>query len=312
MTTVAYLGPAGTFTEEALWGFHQRGAFGPGEKDTIDTLPVDSPSAALNAIREGRADWAVVAIENSVDGAVTSTTDALIEAPGVQIYHELELPISFAIMTRPGVALEEAEVFSTHPVAQRQVRNWVEENMSQVTYTGATSNAAAAQAVAEGKADVAAAPVRAADLFGLEVHARGIADMASAQTRFVVVGPAGTPTPRTGNDRTFVVFDLPNEPGTLVGALQDFALRGVNMSRIESRPTRKEARTYNFYVDLVGHIDDLPVAESLRNLWLRAHTLTFLGSWPAANDDGVADAPTDNTQRLEQAAAWVDRAQKGH
>ncbi|SER95292.1 prephenate dehydratase [Corynebacterium cystitidis] len=309
MTTVAFLGPAGTFTEEALWKFQERGAFGSGE---IELLPVDSPSAALSAVRADAADWAVVAIENSVDGAVTSTTDALIEAPGVQIFHELELPISFAIMTRPGTTLKEAQVFSTHPVAQRQVRDWVKNNMPHVTYTGATSNAVAAQAVAEGKADVAAAPLRAANLFGLEVHAEGIADLATAHTRFIVVGRVDKPTARTGNDRSFVVFDLPNEPGTLVGALQEFAYRGVNMSRIESRPTRKEARTYNFYVDLVGHIDDAPLAEALRNLWLRANTLTFLGSWPAASGEAREGSLIDDQARLEEAADWVRKAREGH
>ena len=177
--TVAYLGPAGTFTEEALWRLVE----GLGE---VTPLPVDSPSEALNAVREGRAEWAVVAIENSVDGAVTSTSDAFLEAPGVQIYGEVELPISFAIMTRPGFSLIDATRFSTHPVAHRQVRRWLNENLPSVEYLAATSNAAAAQAVAEGKADVAAAPLRAADLFGLEVHASGIADLATARTRFVL------------------------------------------------------------------------------------------------------------------------------
>lgn len=308
MTTVAYLGPAGTFTEEALWKFHERGSFGAGE---IDTRPVDSPSAALGAVRQGVADFAVVAIENSVDGGVTATTDALIEAPGVQIYAELELSISFAMMTRKGASLTEAQSFSTHPVAERQVRNWVKENLPQVKFTSASSNAAAAQAVAEGRADVAAAPLRAAELFGLEVHAAGIADMSTAQTRFVVVGKQGKPSERTGKDRTFVVFDLPNEPGTLVRALEEFANRGVSMSRIESRPTRQVARTYNFFVDLEGHIDDVPVAEALRNLWLRANTLTFLGSWPTSGPNSHEDDPELDMQRLQDATEWVRKAQEG-
>ncbi|WIM67526.1 prephenate dehydratase [Corynebacterium breve] len=308
MTTVAYLGPAGTFTEEALWKFRDQGAFGQGE---VTALPAESPSEALNLIRTGEAQFAVVAIENSVDGAVTSTTDALIEAPGVQIYDELELSISFAIMTRPGAQLTDVRRFSTHPVAQRQVRDWVANNIPQVSFTAASSNAAAAKAVADGEADVAAAPLRAADLFGLEVHAQGIADMATAQTRFIVVGPTGKPTPRTGKDRSFVVFDLPNEPGTLVGALQEFAFRGVNMSRIESRPTRKTARTYNFYVDLVGHIDDAPLAEALRNLWLRANSVTFLGSWPAAAGEEREKALAHDIARLEAATNWVKDAQEG-
>lgn len=304
--TVAYLGPAGTFTEEALWRLVE----GLGE---ITPLPVDSPSEALNAVREGHADWAVVAIENSVDGAVTSTSDAFLEAPGVQVYGEVELPISFAIMTRPGFSLIDATRFSTHPVAHRQVRRWLNQNLPSVEYLAATSNAAAAQAVAEGKADVAAAPLRAADLFGLEVHATGIADLATARTRFVLAGPTGVPTPRTGDDRTSVVFQLPNEAGTLVGALHEFAYRGVDLTRIESRPTREEANTYNFYVDLVGHIDDIPLAEALRSLWLRATTVTFLGSWPRyrAEGSGVVPSVTMDPARLAQAEQWVRAARTG-
>ncbi|SIS48825.1 prephenate dehydratase [Corynebacterium appendicis CIP 107643] len=302
-TSVAYLGPAGTFTEEALWLFRDHIS---GE---IEPLPVDSPSEALNAVREGRAQYAVVAIENSVDGAVTSTSDAFVEGGGVMIYREVELPISFAVMTRPGFSLSDAQRFSTHPVAHRQVRRWLEENLPGVPFSAASSNAAAAKAVAEGEADVAAAPRRAADLFGLDVHAEGIADLREARTRFVLAGPVGVPTKRTGNDRTSVVFQLPNEPGTLVGALQEFAYRGVDLTRIESRPTREAANTYNFYVDLVGHIDDVPVAEALRSLWLRASTIAFLGSWPRF-DGGGEDRIVD-PQRLEQAEQWVRAAREG-
>ena len=302
-TTVAYLGPAGTFTEEALWLFRDH------IEGEITPLPVDSPSEALNAVREGRAQYAVVAIENSVDGAVTSTSDAFVEGGGVMIYREVELPISFAIMTRPGLPLREATRFSTHPVAHRQVRRWLEDNLPGAEFTAASSNAAAAKAVAEGEADAAAAPRRAADLFGLDVHAEGIADMSGARTRFVLAGPTGVPTKRTGNDRTSVVFQLPNEPGTLVGALQEFAYRGVDLTRIESRPTRETANTYNFYVDLVGHIDDVPVAEALRSLWLRATTIAFLGSWPRF--DGGGDERIVDAQRLEQAEQWVRAAREG-
>ena len=275
----------------------------------IEPLPVDSPSEALNAVREGRAQYAVVAIENSVDGAVTSTSDAFVEGGGVMIYREVELPISFAIMTRPGFELRDATSFSTHPVAHRQVRRWLEDNLPGAEFTAASSNAAAAKAVAEGEADAAAAPRRAADLFGLDVHAEGIADMSGARTRFVLAGPTGVPTKRTGNDRTSVVFQLPNEPGTLVGALQEFAYRGVDLTRIESRPTRETANTYNFYVDLVGHIDDVPVAEALRSLWLRATTIAFLGSWPRF--DGGGDERIVDPERLEQAEQWVRAAREG-
>lgn len=307
-TTVAYLGPPGTFTEAALLRFAADGAFG-GEDTT--GLPVNSPREALDAVRTGRAHYACVAIENSVDGAVTSTFDALVDDGGVQVYHELELEIAFSIMVRPGTQPAEITTLATHPVAHQQVRQWMERHLPQASFVAASSNAAAAEAVAEGRVDAAAAPDRAAHLFGLDVLAADVADVRGARTRFVLVGPRGVPTPRTGNDTTSVVFNLPNEPGTLVGALTEFAQRGVDLSRIESRPTRRVFGTYNFYVDLVGHIDDVPVAEALRALWLRAEDITFLGSRPAASGDGREDALAADLARLAQATDWVECARTG-
>lgn len=306
-TTVAYLGPAGTFTEAALLRFAAAGAFGEG---AVEQLAVTSSRDAIDAVRRGEADYACVAIENSVDGAVTSTFDALADG-GVQIYDELELEIAFSIMVRPGTTLDEVRTFSTHPVAHQQVRQWMAEHVPDAAFVAASSNAAAAEAVAEGRADAAAAPDRAAALFGLEVLAENVADVGHARTRFVTVGPRGVPTPRSGNDTTSVVFTLPNEPGTLVGALTEFAQRGVDLSRIESRPTRQVFGTYNFYVDLVGHIEDAPVAEALRALWLRAEAITFLGSWPAASGEGREDALAADLERLRQADAWVEAARNG-
>lgn len=271
MTSIAYLGPAGTFTEQAARAF---------DLPDPQYVPVDSPAAALDAVRTGTADRAVVAIENSVDGAVTSTSDALV-APGVRILGETELGIAFAIMTRRGFLLADAKTLSTHPVAHSQVSSWVGEHLPGVQFVPATSNAAAARMVADGEADVAAAPERAADLFDLEVHARGVADMDTARTRFVLVGPEDAPLPaRTGRDRTSLVFQTPNQPGTLVAMLQEFASRSVDMSRIESRPTRTVANTYNFFVELVGHIEDAEVAEAVAAVEQRATWSRFLGAWP--------------------------------
>ncbi|WIM70867.1 prephenate dehydratase [Corynebacterium suedekumii] len=306
--TVAYLGPAGTFTEAALLRFADAGAFGVPE---ITQLPVASPREALDAVRDGRAQFACVAIENSVDGAVTSTFDALVDGGGVQIYHELEIEIAFSVMVRPGTALEDVRTFATHPVAHQQVRRWLADHLPDARFVPASSNAAAAEAVAEGRADAAAAPDRAAALFGLDVLASEVADMAGARTRFVVVGPTGVPTPRTGHDNTTVVFTLPNEPGTLVGALTEFSLRGVDMSRIESRPTRREFGTYHFYADLVGHIDDAPLAEALRALWLRAEDISYLGSWPSVRGQADPHGLDDNLEKLQQATDWVIAAREG-
>mgnify|MGYP002758575569 FL=1 len=295
-TTIAFLGPAGTFTEAAV---HKFAAHLP----EVETLPVGSPSEAVAAVRAGQADYACVAIENSVDGAVTTTFDALVEAEPVQIYREVDIPVAFSIMTQPGKG--DIRRLSTHPVAFQQIRGWVKHNLPEVEFVPASSNAAAAEAVARGDADAAAAPARAAEIFGLETIAQGVADVEGAATRFVLVGRPGRPTARTGQDRTSVIFTLPNEPGSLVGALQDLAHRGVDLSRIESRPTRETFGTYRFYVDLIGHIEDQPVAEALRALWLRTEVLLFLGSWPAATPAGKP--PRD----LTAADDWVARARRG-
>lgn len=307
-TTVAYLGPAGTFTEAALLKLSLTGVFGPGE---VLPLAVSSPAQALDAVRRGEADFACVAIENSVDGPVTPTFDALSAGEGVQIYREVDLDIAFSIMVRPGTELSRIRTLATHPVGYQQVKGWMAEHVPAAEYVPASSNAAGAEAVAEGRADAAAAPARAAALFGLENIADDIADFTGATTRFVAVGPRGVPTPRTGNDRTSVVFSLPNEPGTLVNALTEFAQRGVDLSRIESRPTRKKLGSYNFHIDLIGHIDDIPLAEALRALWLRTEDLTFLGSWPAETGEDREAKLAADLARLEQAARWVDNAREG-
>ena len=264
-------------------------------------LPVGSPKEALAAVRSGDADYACVAIENSVDGPVTATFDALADGSPVQIYREVDLPVSFSILTR-GKSAKEITTFSTHPVGYQQVRGWLEENLPGVEYVPAASNGAAAQAVARGEVDAAAAPARAGEVFELDALADNIADVEGATTRFVLVGPTGKPTARTGHDRTSVIFTLPNEPGSLVGALQEFAHRGVDLTRIESRPLRTVFGNYRFHADLIGHIDDQPVAEALRALWLRAEEVVFVGSWPSAAATPKAQL---DLARLNQADEWV-------
>ncbi|KKO78416.1 prephenate dehydratase [Corynebacterium striatum] len=300
-TKIAFLGPAGTFTEAAMQQLSVH-------FEQVKPLPVSSPSEALAAVRAGVADFACVAIENSVDGAVTAAFDALVEGERVQVYREVDLPVVFSIMVRPGMQLGDVATFATHPVAYQQVRGWLKENLSGVKFVPASSNGAAAQAVAQGEIDAAAAPARAAELFGLDTLADGVADVADATTRFVLVGPAGKPTARTGHDKTSVIFTLPNEPGSLVGALEEFAHRGVDLSRIESRPTRKTFGTYRFHVDLIGHIEDQPVAEALRAVWLRAEELMFVGSWPSVAE--IGEQPRD-LDRLVAADEWVAQARQG-
>lgn len=302
-STVAYLGPAGTFTEAALVAFGEMGAV-----NDIEKLPVNSPSEAFKAVREGRAEFACVAIENSVDGAVTNTFDAFTEGEPLQVYREVDLEVAFAIMVKKGLKLADVHTIATHPVAYQQVRGWLAENIPDVKFQPASSNGAAAEAVAHGEVDAAAAPERASEIFGLDVLANAVADVKGATTRFVLVGKPGRPTVRTGNDRTSVVFTVPHEPGSLASILQEFAYRHVDMLRIESRPTRKKFGTYNFFIDLAGHIEDEPLSEALRALWLRTDNLRFIGSWPSADQSG----PKLDTTEFDEATAWVAKVREGH
>lgn len=299
MSTVAYLGPQGTFTEAAAFLLAPDAEF----------IPASSPADALARVSTRRADFAVVAIENSVDGPVTPTFDALAANEGLQIYAEIDLDVAFSIAVRPDFSGIPA-TFTTHPVAWQQVQVWVSSNLPGVRFIPASSNADAARMVADGSVDVAAAPARAVELYGLRSLADGVADHKGARTRFVLVGSSGKPAQRTGNDRTSVVFTLPNEPGSLVRALNEFAVRGVDLTRIESRPTRSGFGTYRFFADLRGHIDDAPVAEAIRALYLHAEHLQFLGSWPAATPE-VGDTGDDSRARLADADAFIRRLQTG-
>ena len=293
---VAYLGPPGSFTQIAAETLTRNfsGA-------TIFSM--GSPSEVIGTLHCGTAEYACLAFENSVEGAVTSTYDALTESGPVQIYGEADISIAFNIMTLPNQRT--IRRLSAHPVAFRQIRSWVKQSLPEAEFVPASSNSAAAEAVMRGEMDAAAAPSRAEELFGLESIARDIADFPNAKTRFILVGLPGKPPARTGHDRTSVFFSLPNKPGSLVGALQDFSQRGVDLSRIESRPTRDVLGNYRFFVDLIGHIEDQAVAEALRALKMRAEDLLFLGSWPAATPAG---RPPRN---ITAADDWVARARRG-
>lgn len=270
MTTVSYLGPQGTFTEQAAHALFP---------DGFEPHLVSSPAEAIAAVSSGLVDAAVVAVENSVDGAVTATFDALVGVD-VTITAEVDLAISFTIAgTLP------ARRFATHPIAYQQVKHWVEAHSPGATFVPASSNAAAADMVVAGEADACACPHPAAVSRGLPVLATDVADHTKARTRFLSVEKQKHERVPGATYRTSVAFTLPNQPGTLVRALTEFATRGVDLTRIESRPTKTSLGTYIFYCDLIGHASDPAVAESLAALREHAESLEFLGSWPAARSD---------------------------
>lgn len=308
--TVAFLGPRGTFTEQALQDFIAQGHLPP---STV-TLPLESPGAALDAVRSGRADYACVALESSVDGPVVQTEDALTSGDPLQIFRETTVSVAFSVGVRPGVTLggpHPIRTYTTHPVAQAQVRQWVAQHLPGAEFLPATSNGAAAQAVAEGRADVAIAPRRAVALYGLDEVAHSVADVPGAETRFVLVGRPCPPLPATGNDRTGIAFTLPNRPASLLSALTELSVRGVDLSRISSRPTRRGLGVYVFHVGVVGHIEDAAVAEALAGLRRTCEWVRFLGSWPrdAAHrlEAGAGSRPPEYSESL----AWVASLREG-
>lgn len=311
MPRVAYLGPEGTFTEAALLQL----AEGDGMTSPVASLapaagelsPVscDSPVAALAAVRSGDADLACVPIENSIEGSVLPTLDSLSTGDPLQVYAEQTLDVSFAIAVRPGTRAADVTTIAAFPVAAAQVRKWLAAHLPTATVVAANSNAAAAQDVADGTADAGVSTALAAQRRGLDTLATGVVDEPNARTRFVLVGPPAPPPPRSGADRTSVVLRLDNVPGALVAAMTEFAVRDIDLTRIESRPTRTGLGNYVFFVDCVGHIDDPPVAEALKALHRRCVDVRYLGSWPTRAPVGAPPPAAD------EAGAWLNRLREG-
>ena len=303
MTRIAYLGPEGTFTEAALLKMAAAGLV-PGNH-AIRPLPVESAAAALTAVRSHDADYACVPIENSIEGSVLPTLDHLATGTPLQIFAELTLDVSFTIVVRRGTPAADVETVAAFPVAAAQVRHWLAAHLSDAQVVPANSNAAAAHDVANGRADAGVSTALAAERYGLTALATDVVDEPNARTRFVLAGPPAPPPERTGADRTSVVLWLDNVPGALVSALTEFAIRDIDLTRIESRPTRKELGTYFFFLDSVGHIDDEAVAEALKALHRRCVDVRFLGSWPTESAAGAIPP------RLDEASRWLTQLRDG-
>jgi prephenate dehydratase len=298
---IAFFGPSGTFTEMALAQLESSGAFAA----PVARVAALSQGAALEMVRDGAAEGAVVPIESSVEGSISPTLDALAIGSRLQIVAETELDVTFTILARPGTELSRIRTIAAYPVAAAQVRMWLERRLPQAELYTSASNAAAAEDVVAGLADAAVSTALAGERLGLAELASGVADHDHAVTRFVLVTRPRRAPARTGADRTsLVVLELSKEPGSLMGVLAEFAARGVDLTRIESRPTRTGMGTYRFYLDCVGHIDDPAVAESLKALHRTAGRIRFLGSWPASTPNGTL--PPDRP-----AAAWLEDLKKG-
>ena len=302
MMKVAYLGPRGSFADAALrtlpWAA------------SADVVPAVSVQAALAMVRSGDVDTALVPLENSVEGSVTVTLDELAYGEPLVIVDEVVLPVTFALVAAPGTSLGDITRLATHPHAQAQVRGWLAANLPEAVVIPALSTAAAAAALLEEPRpyDAAVAQAITAEIYGLDVLADNIGDTDEATTRFVVVAKPGAIPQSTGSDKTTLsLFMHQDQPGALLAILNEFAVRGVNLTRIESRPTRKALGDYYFSIDIEGHVDDARVAEALMGLHRVCLDVRFLGSYPRHDGKAPVLRPGVTDQDFAEANDWLRR-----
>ena len=272
MPTYAYLGPSGTFTEQALRKITT-------DKDVI--TPYANVTAALDAVRNAKADKAFVPIENSVEGVVARTLDELAVGEPLVVSAETTLPVAFALMVLPENEGKPISRIATHPHAEAQCRTYVASNLPGAEVIEAPSTAAAAKGLKEGNYDAAIASEIAAEKYGLKIIASDIGDNQGAVTRFVVVEKPGvTPAP-TGNDRTSLATFIDNDhAGALLEILTEFAKHQVNLTFIQSRPTGRQLGHYHFIIDVEGHINDPKVAAAIEGVRNVCDEIRMLGSYP--------------------------------
>ena len=270
MSTYAYLGPVGTFTEAALKKI---------TSSSDDLVPYANVTATLNAVRNGAADYALVPIENSVEGVVARTLDELATGEPLIIAGEVTLPVTFALMVNPDTTA--INRIATHPHAESQCRSFIARNYPHAEIIATASTAGAAESIARGEFDAAIAAPAAAIHYGLQIVADNIGDNDGAVTRFVLVTKPGHLPAPTGHDRTsLAVFIGLDHAGALLEVLTEFAKQNVNLTFIQSRPTGLELGHYHFIIDAEGHINDLPVSKALAGLRETCEDIRFLGSYP--------------------------------
>jgi prephenate dehydratase len=267
---IAYLGPPGTFTEEAAL-LHDK---------TAQLIPVPTIAGVASAVSSGMAEEGVVPIENSLEGSVTDTLDLLIHDSSLLIKRELVLPVEHHLLVKPGTGISDVKVLYSHPQALGQCRQFAERILTKVDVVAALSTSGAVQDMMESSIPAAAIGTgRAAELYGAEVMARDIQDQASNVTRFVVL--AQEDHPPTGDDKTSICFSFAEDrPGVLVEVLQEFSSRNINLAKVESRPSKEVLGRYFFLIDLEGHHDDPLVSELLESVRVKTSMLKVFGSYP--------------------------------
>jgi prephenate dehydratase len=305
-STYAFLGPVGTFTELALAQVK--------EAKSAKHLPVSTINEAIEAVVSGKAQRAIVPVENSIEGGVSATLDALANTTDIRIYGEYLVPITFNLVAKPGTKLADVKLVSTHPTAYAQCRGWMQVNIPAHSYLPSTSTAAAAADLLSKNpsSDAAISAKSITEHYKLTVLARNIGDNKNAQTRFIEIGLNAKPTKRSGKDKTSVIVELPEDrPGALLEMLEQFAARGVNLSRIESRPIGDQLGRYRFNIDAQGHIDDEAVAEALMGLHRFSPHVTFLGSYPRADKKKSEHEGNNSNKEFSSAESWLKKLRQG-
>ena len=298
--SIAFLGPAGTFTEEAL--------FTQPDYAAADIVPAATLHDALEAVCAGSVDLAFVPIENSIEGTVNATVDSLVFDVDLLIQREVVLDVHLHLVALAGTARSAVRRVLSFPHATAQCRGFLSSYLPGVEIVPTNSTAEAARLVGEGadRETAALAPRLAGELYGLETLASSVEDHPDNQTRFVALARNGLAAP-TGHDKTSIVcFQREDRPGSLHAILSEFAARSINLTKLESRPTKRGLGDYCFLIDLEGHIADEVVADCLRVLHAELAGVKFLGSYPAAGEQGPAVRQRADAAWRE-AETWVDQ-----
>ncbi|MFK4789638.1 prephenate dehydratase [Microbacterium sp. ZW T5_56] len=298
--TYSYLGPAGTFTEAAL-------AQVPEARGQI-WRPVHNVGEALSDVTSGRSDAAMIAIENSVDGGVTTTLDALATMPGLRIVGEYLVPVSFVLVASRGTTLADVRRIAAHPVAYAQSHLWLQESLPTHEHVPAASNVASTIGLLDGSLTVEAAiaPPNITEHYDIDVLADNIGDNANAVTRFVLVSRVVAPVPPTGADKTTVIAELPDDrPGSLLELLEQFSTRGINLGLIQSRPIGDTMGRYRFIIDADGHVQDERMADALMGVRRFSPRIVFLGSYPRADRQVVHYSDRYADELFVEARDWL-------
>lgn len=300
LRTYSYLGPAGTFTETAL-------AQVPEARDQR-WHPVHNVGEALRDVVEGRSDAAMIAIENSIDGGVSTAQDALATMPGLRIIGEYLVPVNFVLVAARGTTLADVSLVAAHPVAYAQCLHWLSEELPGHAHLPAASNVASAMGLTDGtaQAQAAIAPPGILEHHDLELLASDIGDNPNAVTRFVLVGRVAPPPAPTGADKTSLIAELPDDhPGALLELLEQFSTRGINLSLIESRPIGDELGRYRFVIDADGHVADERMADALLGLRRFSPKVIYLGSYPRADRRVVQYPQRYSDEVFVEARDWL-------